>query len=124
MADYSRRWILKSSATVTGGMLLGFHLPSFAALVESSPESAQLNAWVLIDSDNTITLRMAKAEMQGVMTALPMILADELEVDWSDVKVEFAPSGTSNFGSIRTNNSLSVRDSREALQKEQGLKRE
>lgn len=118
MADYSRRWILKSSATVTGGMLLGFHLPSFAALVESSPESAQLNAWVLIDSDNTITLRMAKAEMgQGVMTALPMILADELEVDWSDVKVEFAPSGTSNFRSIRTNNSLSVRDSREALQR-------
>ena len=114
MAEFTRRWFLKSSVTATGGMLLGFHMPGIAAPLK---DSGELNAWILIESDNTITMRVAKAEMgQGVMTSLPMILADELEVNWDDVKVEYAPTGSSYYGSMATNTSSSVSDSREILQ--------
>lgn len=90
----SRRFFIQSIATATGGMLLGFHLPLLASarpFQTSESDAAELNAWILIGTDNVITIRVAKSEMgQGVMTALPMIVADELEVDWSLVKVEYA----------------------------------
>jgi len=92
----TRRFLIKSMVTATGGMLLGFRLPVLASatpyqVVTEATAGSELNAWILIDSDSTITLRVAQSEMgQGVMTALPMILADELEVDWSLVKVEYA----------------------------------
>ncbi|MGK0337563.1 MAG: isoquinoline 1-oxidoreductase beta subunit [Candidatus Azotimanducaceae bacterium] len=90
----TRRFLIKSMATATGGMLLGFRLPLLASATPyqtAGASASELNAWILIDSDSTITLRVAQSEMgQGIMTALPMILADELEVDWSLVKVEYA----------------------------------
>ena len=55
-------------------------------------EGAKLNAWVTIGTDNTITILCPTSEMgQGVLTALPLILAEELDADWSKVKCEFAP---------------------------------
>jgi isoquinoline 1-oxidoreductase subunit beta len=59
-----------------------------------NPEAFNAMAWLRVESDNTIRVMVAKSEMgQGVLTALPMILADELEADWSKVRPEHAPMG-------------------------------
>lgn len=63
-------------------------------------DSAKLNAWVTIGADNSITILCPSSEMgQGVLTALPLILAEELDADWSKVKCDFAPANPKAFGS-------------------------
>jgi isoquinoline 1-oxidoreductase beta subunit len=70
-----------------GGTLLGRPSEGLAA-----GESLKMNAWVTIGADDTVTILTPGAEMgQGTMTSLPLILAEELDADWSKVKVEFAP---------------------------------
>src|ERR1051326_1534896 len=87
----SRRDFVAGSAALTfafafGGGLLGRMADAVAA------ESAKLNAWVTIAADNSITILCPMAEMgQGILTTLPLILAEELDADWSKVKVEYAP---------------------------------
>lgn len=121
----SRRALIKSSATATGGLLLAFHLPSFskARPFESYPESAEeINAWLTIGIDDTITIRVAQAEMgQGVFTSLPMIVAEELEADWRKVRAEYADVNRSIrqdriYRMMDTGGSRAVRRSREYLQ--------
>ena len=121
----SRRALIKSSATATGGLLLAFHLPSFskARPFESYLESAEeINAWLTIGIDDTITIRVAQAEMgQGVFTSLPMIVAEELEADWRKVRVEYADVNRSIrqdriYRMMDTGGSRAVRRSREYLQ--------
>jgi isoquinoline 1-oxidoreductase subunit beta len=87
----SRRGFVAGSAgltfafTLTGGMV-GRLTEALAA------DSAKLNAWVTIGADGTITILSPVAEMgQGTLTTLPLILAEELDADWSKVKTEFAP---------------------------------
>jgi isoquinoline 1-oxidoreductase beta subunit len=96
--DVSRRSFVKSAAGLTfsfalGGTLLGRASEAFAA------DSARLNAWVTIGADNSITILCPTSEMgQGVLTALPLILAEELDADWSKVKCEFAPGNPRVYG--------------------------
>src|SRR5262249_40503599 len=62
-------------------------------------DGAKLNAWVTIGADNTITILCPMAEMgQGVLTSLPLILAEELDADWSKVKTDFAPPNPKVYG--------------------------
>jgi isoquinoline 1-oxidoreductase beta subunit len=84
--DASRRSFLK--LTAAGGLLVGFHLPeAHAAAAPFSP-----NAWIELTPDDRVTLMFASSEMgQGSMTAIPMLLAEELEADWSKVRVAPAP---------------------------------
>jgi isoquinoline 1-oxidoreductase beta subunit len=88
----SRRDFLAGTAGMTfsfalGGSLLG--RPSEGLAAESG---VKMNAWVTIATDDTVTILTPGAEMgQGTMTSLPLILAEELDADWSKVKVEFAP---------------------------------
>jgi isoquinoline 1-oxidoreductase subunit beta len=108
----SRRDFLKTSAAGSAALLIGFHLPSsaFAATAEDQEKKPvnPFNAWVRITPDNQVTLILGKSEMgQGVMTALPMILAEELYLDWKQVKIEQAPTdpkiydhGTGGSGSV------------------------
>ncbi|HWF65545.1 MAG TPA: molybdopterin cofactor-binding domain-containing protein [Rhizomicrobium sp.] len=97
----SRRQFVVSAATATGGLALGLFMPgfpAFAAPAYKNPAFAgdaadprEVNAWVVIEPDDTVTLRCPMAEMgQGTGSGLPMLLAEELECDWSKVKVEFA----------------------------------
>ncbi len=115
-----RRRFLISVAAVGGGVALGFELPPGpqAAHANSAPE---LTAWIVIRPDDTVVIRVARSEMgQGVSTALPMLIAEELECDWSKVKVEF-PSPDENlrrqrvWGDFSTGGSRSVRNSQAAL---------
>jgi isoquinoline 1-oxidoreductase subunit beta len=91
----SRRHFLKIGAVAGGGLLIGFHLP--LAMRDGGAEAATNefvpNAWIRIDADNSVTLRVASSEMgQGVYTSIPMLLAEELDCDWARLKVEMAPA--------------------------------
>jgi isoquinoline 1-oxidoreductase beta subunit len=110
----ARRSFLKSSAAVSGALVIGIVLPSrFSEALAAT--DAKMNAWIRIGSDNTVTILVARSEMgQGVAMALPTLVAEELEVDLSKVKVEFAPPGedyiNAMLGGQITGGSTSVRD--------------
>ncbi len=94
--NLTRRTFLKISAAAGGGLLIGFRLPGCSRAGEPVPEATDAfapNAWIRIDRDDTVTLMVASSEMgQGVMTAIPMLLAEELEADWTKVQVRTAPA--------------------------------
>jgi len=99
MKDLSRRAFLKASAGSAAGLVIGFYLPgSGAALAqEGAPgKPASLpppNAFLRIAPDESITVQLAHSEMgQSTWTALPILLAEELECDWSKIRVEHAPA--------------------------------
>src|SRR5271157_6635469 len=86
-----RRGFVKGATGLTFAFTLGGGLLGRAAQVFAA-DSSTLNAWITIGADGTITLLCPSAEMgQGVMTALPLVLAEELDADWSKVNAEFAP---------------------------------
>ncbi len=89
--------------------MIGFDfLPRQAKAAPEMPLSNPLRGWVRIDQNGVVTLAYSKSEMgQGISSALPMILADELEVDWKDVRVEHAPTSP-EFGNQGTGGSGSI----------------
>ncbi|MBI5929872.1 MAG: xanthine dehydrogenase family protein molybdopterin-binding subunit [Chloroflexi bacterium] len=107
----SRRTFIKVSA-VGGGLLLGFELPAVPKIGAQTPEATFIpNAYLRITSDDTITIMVHRSEMgQGVQTAIPMILADELEADWTRVHLEQAPAD-STYGDQVTGGSVSISSS-------------
>jgi isoquinoline 1-oxidoreductase beta subunit len=112
----TRRAFLESTAA-SAAFVLSFH---FAGMAEAQEEGAPpgekkpvnpFDAWVKIAADGTVTLTLAKTEMgQGAMTALPMILAEELDVDFARVKVEQALCNP-NVYAHGTGGSASVKES-------------
>src|SRR4051794_869290 len=98
--DVSRRSFMQGASGLTfafalSGTLLGRASEAYAA------DGAKLNAWVTIGADDTVTILCPQSEMgQGVLTALPLILAEELDADWSKVKQEFAPGNPKLYGGV------------------------
>jgi isoquinoline 1-oxidoreductase beta subunit len=93
--DHGRRRFLKTGAAVGGGLLVGFHLPLTGRTGEVQAANGEFapNAWIRIGTDDLVTLRVASSEMgQGVYTAIPMLLAEELECDFTRIQVEMAPA--------------------------------
>jgi isoquinoline 1-oxidoreductase beta subunit len=97
-----RRDFLKTGAAVGGGLLISLYLPELTPAGVSAKPSGKLksiepatfapNAFIRIAPDDTVTVIVNKSEMgQGVYTSLPMLIAEELEADWSKIKVESAP---------------------------------
>src|SRR5213594_2259976 len=122
----SRRTFLKASA-VGGGLLVSFRLPAplgraLAAGAQPARDFAP-NGFIRIDRDGRVTLIMHKVEMgQGTYTAMPMLLAEELEVDLSQVRLEHAPPDDALyaeplFGVQETGGSTSVRGNWEPLRR-------
>ena len=107
----SRRGFILASLSAAGGLMIGIR-PVDAASPDSS--GAELGAWIVIDPDESVTLRVAKSEMgQGIVTALPMILAEELACDWRHVRAEYAEASRNLadghvYGSMGTGGSRSV----------------
>ena len=116
----SRRDFLKTSSVVTGGLLMGFALPGAKLEAQAAATVFTPNAWVHIADDNTITLISARSEMgQGVYTSMPMLIAEELNVDLNQIKVSIAPPAAvyvnALLGAQITGGSTSVRDGWEKL---------
>ena len=93
----SRRGFLKAGTLATGGLVLGFVLPAggrFARAADAAkPTVYAPNAFLRVAPDNTVTVLVNRLEFgQGVHTALPMMIADELDADWSQVRSELAPA--------------------------------
>jgi len=97
----SRRRFVVTGTTLAGGMALGLVVPDAAQAASpemgahywgpDSVDPSEVNAWVLVNPDDSVVLRCPMAEMgQGTGSGLPMLLAEELECDWKKVKVEFA----------------------------------
>ena len=114
----SRRLLLQGVAA--GGLLLALRLP--AAAVEAAPEAKygadamphgvvrDPHAFLSIAPDGIVTIFCHRAEMgQGVRTGMPMIVADELEADWTKVRVKQAPADEPRFGNQDTDGSRSTR---------------
>jgi isoquinoline 1-oxidoreductase subunit beta len=121
MTTINRREFLKTSGAVGGGLMLGVVLPG--TLGQQAQAAGTLhtpNAWVHIADDNTITLLSARSEMgQGVYTSMPMLIAEELNVDLKKIKVAIAPPGAvytnAMLGAQITGGSTSVREGWEKL---------
>jgi isoquinoline 1-oxidoreductase beta subunit len=116
----SRRSFLKTSAAATGGLLMAVNLPGTLGQAMAAGTVSTPNAWVHIADDNTITILSAHSEMgQGVHTSMPMLVAEELNVDLSQIKVVDAPPGEAYvnalLGAQITGGSTSVRGSWEKL---------
>src|SRR5438034_126380 len=89
----NRREFLKTGATGGAALVIGFYLSDVGLADQARDQEKKppnpFDAWVHIGKDNRVTLILGKSEMgQGVYTALPMILAEELSLDWRKVKVE------------------------------------
>ncbi len=113
-----RRAFLVKVAAASGALTLGFDVTQAAA-----GRAPEITAWIVIQPDDTVIIRVARSEMgQGTLTALPMLVAEELECDWSKVTVEF-PRPDENlrrnriWGDFSTGGSRSIRNSQEPLRK-------
>jgi isoquinoline 1-oxidoreductase beta subunit len=124
-AGINRRGFLKTSVAGATGLVIGFYLPArFEALAAVSwgTGPASLNAWMLISPDDTVKIMIDKSEMgQGILTALCMIAAEELDCDWKKIRTEFAPAAKEYFnpafGMQGTGGSSSVRSSWDPMRK-------
>ena len=121
-ADARRRQFMQAAAAVGGTVLVGLTVPAFGGRQKPGAVAAasQLNAWLAIGADNQVTIIVDRCEMgQGVYTALPMLLAEELEIAVDAVRVVAAPVGEAysnklNGGQV-TGTSNSVQDAWESL---------
>src|SRR5205809_733850 len=113
----TRREFLKVSAA--GGLAFGFHLPA-ANAQNVAPE---INAWVVVRPDDTVIIRYARSEMgQGSMTSAAQLVAEELECDWAQVRVEYADTNAHvrrkrAWGDMAAVGSRTIRQSQDYLRK-------
>jgi isoquinoline 1-oxidoreductase beta subunit len=110
VTNLSRRSFLKATAAATGALVLGFRLGESA---QAAPGDIVFNpnAWLEINEAGEIIIQVPWSELgQGPLTAVPMLLADELEVDFADVQVRKAKNDP-RFGNMGTGGSRSVRTS-------------
>ncbi len=117
--NLNRRSFLKTSSTVTGGLMMGISL-GIPMATQAAGMLYTPNAWVHISDSNVITILSARSEMgQGVYTSMPMLVAEELNVSLSQIKVAIAPPGKAYtnalLGAQITGGSTSVRDGWEKL---------
>jgi isoquinoline 1-oxidoreductase beta subunit len=97
----SRRAFLRASVAVGGGLLLDFSIPGVIANARAEPAASApaLNAFVKVSSDGIVTIISKNPEIgQGIKTMLPMLIAEELDVDWSSVRIEQALSDPARYG--------------------------
>jgi isoquinoline 1-oxidoreductase beta subunit len=104
----SRRGLLKTGAVAGGGFFVAWGLNANGALAAGA-SPMELNAYIRIMPDGAITILGKNPEIgQGIKTALPMIIAEELEADWSKVRIETAPADQAKYGQQWAGGSLAT----------------
>ena len=131
VSTLSRRHFLVTAVTAAGGFAIGIGaLPRWAAAatVAAQPfdqggyDPHEIDAWIAIDPDDSILIRYQRSEMgQGSMTALPMLINEELGADWSKVHIEYASPNRNVrekkvYGDMFSHGSQSVRASQKRMQ--------
>ncbi|GAH89101.1 unnamed protein product, partial [marine sediment metagenome] len=121
----TRGEFLKLTAAAGTGLVLGFYLPGQEELKASEVSSAfEPNVWLIVDPSGTTTITMHRCEMgQKIWTALPMIVAEELEADWSKVQVKQGDLDPV-YGGQSTGGSASVRTTYDKLRRAGATARE
>jgi isoquinoline 1-oxidoreductase beta subunit len=120
MSDLNRRQFIVASAAISGCFGLGC---SRAQAQADATEPGEVTAWIVIQPDETVILRMAKSEMgQGSMTGLAQLIVEELECSWSRIRTEYAlPSRNiargDVWGDLSTGGSGSIRETHEDLRR-------
>ncbi|MGH7091592.1 MAG: molybdopterin cofactor-binding domain-containing protein [Stellaceae bacterium] len=127
----TRRHFIVTAATAAGGFAVGIGaLPRVAHAVtvaaqpwdENGYAPYEIDAWIAIDPDDSVLIRYQRSEMgQGSMTALPMIINEELQCDWSKVRIEYASPNRNYrenkvYGDMFSHGSQSVRASQKKMQ--------
>lgn len=127
----SRRGFLRASVAAGGGLLIAFNLPlRVAGAREAAPESFAPDGFIRIDRDGRVAFVVPQVEMgQGTFTSCPMLIAEELEVDLSQVQTEQAPPDGALYtnglvGFQVTGGSTSIRAFYEPLRKAGATARE
>ena len=108
-----RRSFLRVSATATGGLLLSYYVDPVSRALAQAPlpanQSFSPTAFVHVHPDGQIAITSKNPEIgQGVKTSLPMLIAEELDVDWKDVRIEQADLDESLYGPQRAGGSTAT----------------
>src|SRR5713101_7368019 len=130
-AQINRREFIEAAGVAGAGLVIGFHLPAGGRNGARAAAAAPFapNAWLRIGADESVFVVVDRSEMgQGVTTSLPMLLAEELEADWSKIRIESAPADKAYinpmFGMQGTGGSTSVRAAYTPLRKAGAAARE
>src|SRR5271168_3043368 len=120
----NRRAFVIGGAALGSGLALGLDIPfGGPALARAADGSPEVNAWVVIQPDATVVIRIARSEMgQGTLTGLAQLVAEELECDWSKVTTEYPTPGQNvarnrAWGDFSTGGSRGIRTSNEYVRK-------
>ncbi len=124
-AQVSRRQFIQGSTAVAGSLVVGFHVPflSEAHAQTGTTTTPEVNAWVVIQPNDQVVVRIARSEMgQGTLTGLAQLVAEELECDWAKVTTEYPTPGQSvarkrPWGSFATGGSQGIRGSQDYVRK-------
>jgi len=126
-ANLSRRRFVIGSAAAGGGLALGMRVPRAGAqsamYSRAAPTATQVNVWVAIRPDDTCVVRIARSEMgQGTYTGLAQLVAEELECDWSRVRIETITPGQNlaakrAWGEMGTGGSRGIRTSQDYVRR-------
>jgi isoquinoline 1-oxidoreductase beta subunit len=127
--EVSRREFLQTATVASASLVIGFQLPAGGRRGMAYPSTFTPNAWLRINPDESVLVIVDRSEMgQGVTTSLPMLLAEELDADWSKIKIEFAPADkvyiNPMFGMQGTGGSTSIRAAYTPLRKAGAAARE
>jgi isoquinoline 1-oxidoreductase subunit beta len=127
----NRRDFILTAVSAAGGLMIGIGAAprsAGAAAISTQPSNDnghaphEIDAWIAIDPDDAVLIRYQRSEMgQGSMTALPMMITEELQCDWSKVRIEYASSNRSVreqrvYGNMYSHGSMSVRESQKMVQ--------
>src|SRR5438445_8685275 len=119
----NRRTFIIGSAAVGGGLALGLRLPFGPDVARAQDGSPEVGVWVALVPVGTVNVRVVRSEMgQGTITGLAQLVAEELECDWSKVRIEYPTPGESvkrkrAWGDFATGGSRGIRESHEYVRK-------